>query len=129
MRYGNMLVATASLATSNAWRLLVASYKAPSEVAGAVRTLEYHPETSLLNITHISHACGSMPSWLEISSCGRTVTCVDEAIPGSLTMLSIKANGSLDKLSSTNTLGGPVSSQYFNDETAVALAHVCLGDQ
>ena len=129
MRYSHMLAASASLASSNAWKLLVASYKAPSEVAGPVRTLEYHPETSSLNITYTSHDCGTMPSWLEMSSCGRIVTCVDEAIPGSLTMLSIKTNGGLEKLSSTNTLGGPVSSQYFNNESAVALAHVCLSDQ
>ncbi|KAF2034429.1 putative isomerase YbhE [Setomelanomma holmii] len=64
-----------------------------------------------------------MPSWLELSLDVRTAICVDEAIPGGLNKLNIRADGSIEKEFSVVTLGGPVSSQIFNNASAIALAH------
>jgi hypothetical protein len=107
-------------------KLLVASYGPDANTTGAVQTLELGLNTTSLNVTHTNRDCGALPSWLDISSCdkGSTVTCVNEGAPGSMTMLSAKADGSLEKLYNTSTLAGPVSSGYFGDDGAVALAHV-----
>jgi hypothetical protein len=120
-----LLIALTNLVTANAFRLLVASYKPEnSNTTGAIQTLEFGRKNASFSITHTSQNCGSLPSWLDISSCGRIVTCVDEGTPGSLTMLTVKSNGSLRVSSTTSTLGGPVSDSYFNNGSAVALAHV-----
>ncbi|KAH7078544.1 3-carboxymuconate cyclase [Paraphoma chrysanthemicola] len=123
MKNRKVLAAIVAIAPASAWKLIVASYNAPSEPLGTVRLLDYQKNTGALNVVATSRDCGIMPTWLDLSSGGSTVTCVDEGVPGSLNLLNINANGSLSKLSSVTTLGGPVSSQFYDDSSAVGLAH------
>lgn len=113
--------------STQAFQLLVSSYKSENTTLGALQTLKYSSDnknSSALRITHTNNDCGTNPSWLELSPDGSTVTCVNEGDPGSLTLLEVQCDGSVKMLANTSTLGGPVSAAYFNDGKAVGIAHV-----
>jgi hypothetical protein len=124
MRTRNISMVLMHLASTHAFKLLVASYKPDNGTTGALQTLEFDNSTSSLHVAHINQDCGALPSWLDLSSNRSTVTCVDESDPGGMTTLSIKSDGSLQKLCNTSTLGGPVSNAFYNNASALALAHV-----
>jgi hypothetical protein len=111
--------------STHAFQLLVSSYRSENTTSGALQTLEYKNDSSL-HVTHTNNDCGPSPSWLELSSDGSTVTCINEGAPGSLTLLEVSCDGSLKMLANASTLGGPVSGAFFNDDKAIGLAHVRL---
>jgi len=121
------LIVVINLVSARAFKLLVASYKPDIGATGAIQTLDFDSNLGALNsplpVVHNSTDCGILPSWLDISSDG-LVTCVDENTPGSLNILTAKADGSLRRISTVATLGGPVSSVHYN--SAIALAHVSM---
>ena len=126
-------VVSAALARSQ--HLLVASYKPNNGNTGAIQTLKLNlgsgsdNRSNTLEVIHENHDCGSQPTWLDMSLGDDLVACLDEAaapLHGGLNVLRIKSDGSLEKVSSTRVLDGPVSIIPYNDESAVALAHVCI---
>jgi hypothetical protein len=123
MRTRNIALVLMHIAYTQAFKLLVSSYKADNGSVGALQTLESDNSTSL-KVAHTNNDCGAAPSWLELSSNRSTVTCIDESVPGGMTMLSIKSDGSVQKAFNTSTLGGPVSNAFYNNASAVAVAHV-----
>ncbi|KAF1913547.1 Lactonase, 7-bladed beta-propeller-domain-containing protein [Ampelomyces quisqualis] len=125
MKTVTLLFPLTQVLSTQAFQLLVSSYKSENTTVGALQTLEYSSgkNTSGLRITHTNTDCGSSPSWLELSSDGNTVTCINEGDPGSLTLLDVQCDGSLKMLSNTSTLGGPVSGSFFNNGSAIGLAH------
>jgi hypothetical protein len=114
------------LTSTHALKLLVSSYGTSYGLPGSLQTLSLSNGSNNLQVTSTSQDCGSLASWLELSPDKSTVLCVDEFVPGSLTLLSIKKDGKLQMLSNASTPGGPVSSVFFGSEKkrAVALAHV-----
>jgi hypothetical protein len=82
---------------ASAIRLLVSSYGSGSS-AGAIQTLDNTKDTTKLDVTHMNHDCGLLPSWLDTSSNDSMVICVDESAIGGLTLLNTKSDGSLEKL-------------------------------
>ncbi|KAI4945260.1 hypothetical protein J4E86_009146 [Alternaria arbusti] len=77
-----------------------------------------------MKVTHESYECGKLPTWLDASLGRERIVCLDEVeIGANLTMLSVGADGSLSKISSSPVLGGAVSSISYNNGTALALAH------
>jgi hypothetical protein len=123
MRTRNISLVLMHLASAQAFKLLVSSYKPDNGTAGALQTLEFDNSTSL-DVTHTNQDCGAQSSWLDLTANRSTVICIDESDPGGMTSLSIKSDGSLQKIFNTSTLGGPVSNAFFNNGSAVALAHV-----
>ena len=125
----------ASLASASTQHLLLSSYK-PQDInatVGAIQTLELktssgYGSASTLKVTHTSHDCERDPTWLDTSLGNGVVLCLDEAIDegysGHLTKLSIKPDGSLEKLSSINVLRGPVNLATYSNKSALALANV-----
>ncbi|KAH7405748.1 3-carboxymuconate cyclase [Phaeosphaeria sp. MPI-PUGE-AT-0046c] len=111
------------LSTTHAFTLLVSSYNAPNDTLGSVQTLVGDDCTGDLNLTSSNQECGALPSWLELSADRSTVTCVNEADPGSLTLFNINDSGEVKKISNTSALGGPVSAAYYNNGTGLAIAH------
>jgi hypothetical protein len=76
-----------------------------------------------MKVTHESYECGKLPTWLDASLGRERIVCLDEVeIGANLTMLSVGADGSLSKISSSPVLGGAVSSISYNNGTALALA-------
>jgi 6-phosphogluconolactonase (cycloisomerase 2 family) len=126
MALRRVLIVLIHLAYVRAFKLLVASYGPEFGAKGAVQTLEFDKNLESSNgslpVIHNSTDCGILPSWLDISSSDGIVTCVDENTPGSLNVLTAEADGSLKRVSTVPTLGGPVSSVRYN--SAIALAHV-----
>ncbi|KAH8696846.1 Lactonase, 7-bladed beta-propeller-domain-containing protein [Phaeosphaeriaceae sp. PMI808] len=122
MTFRKALLALTHLASANAIRLLVASYQGSPNTTGSLQTLEFGSDLASFQVTHTNKDCGRNPSWLDISS--TTVTCVDEGMPGgSLAMLTMKPDGSLQRLTNATTPAGPVSNVLYNNGAAVALAH------
>jgi hypothetical protein len=124
MRTHNLSLVMMHLASTHASKLLVASYKPYNGTTGALQTLEFDEGNSSLQLTHTNQECGALPSWLDLSPNGSTVTCIDENDPGGMTLLSINSDGSLERSFNTSVLGGPVSNVYYNNASAVAIAHV-----
>jgi hypothetical protein len=124
MRTRNISLVLVHLASTQAFKLLVSSSRADNGTVGALQTLEFDNSTSL-KVAYTNNDCGAASSWLELSSNRSVVTCIDESAPGGgMTALNIKSDGSLQKAFNTSTLGGPVSNAFFNDDSAVAVAHV-----
>jgi 6-phosphogluconolactonase (cycloisomerase 2 family) len=124
MRTRTLFLVLPSLVSAHAIKLLVASYKPENGTLGALQTLAFKHHNASLHVTHTNHDCGALPSWLDVSPDGSTVTCVNEADPGSLTTFDVQCGGSLEVVSNTSTPGGPVSNVYFGNGSAVAVAHV-----
>lgn len=104
----------ASAACSASPFLFVTTYPSGEGQVGKVTTFKL-AESGLQSIA-ASDACGPYPSWL--TQAGDILYCVDEAWPspeGSVASLKIGADGSVAKLSSLPTFGGPVSSIVFGD--------------
>lgn len=119
-----MLQLSCAMSTTHAFTLLVSSYNAPNATLGALQTLTYDPCTGDLDVTSSNQDCGALPSWLELSPDRNLVTCVNEADPGSLTLLRINESGQLKKVANASIAGGPVSSAYYNNGKGLAIAHV-----
>lgn len=119
-----IMLGIASTVPASAFKLLLASYGPGTGQAGAVQILAHNEYSASLNVVQTSQQCGALPTWLDMSMGTNRITCTDESEPGSLNMLSIQPNGTIARLSSAPTLNGPVSSIYFNNNSAVAVAHV-----
>jgi hypothetical protein len=95
--------------------LYVTTYPPDGQPSGKVTTLKLG--TSSLESVASSDACGPYPSWLTQAS--DLLYCVNEAwgstTGGVLSSLKISADGSLTKLNSIGTLGGPVSTIVYGD--------------
>ena len=100
-----------------------------SSYAGTVSALELNGKS--LKAVSSSTDCGKYPAWLALDK-GRNLQkpvlyCVNEGWdpPAGFSSLSVSGN-KLTKISSLSTLGGPVSSEFYNQgqgKGAVALAH------
>jgi hypothetical protein len=120
------LLSLASAIPTNAFKLLVASNGPKWGELGAVQILQSSSNSSALDIIHTNTDCGAIPTWLDITLDGGRFTCADEFNPvGGLAMLRLNPDDTITKLSNISALAGPVSSAFFNDKKAVALAHVC----
>jgi hypothetical protein len=124
-----LLIALATIGQAAAGRLLVASYGNETQ-AGSIQTLELPPSTSeatgqTMKVAHENHECGSLPTWLDASLGRERIVCLDEkGENANVTMLTVGADGSLTKVSSSPALGGAVSSASYSNGSALALAHV-----
>lgn len=116
-------VLAAGILPANAFKLLLTSYGPAWQQAGAVDVLEMG-DGGKLTATHRNQGCGAWPTWSDISLGKGLISCVDEMEPGSLNMLQIQPNGDIKNLSSVSTIGGPVSTHFYNDKSAIAIAHV-----
>ncbi|KAF2241703.1 putative isomerase YbhE [Trematosphaeria pertusa] len=70
--------------------------------------------------------CASAPSWLDLSLGGGKVVCIDEGFTGpngTIFTLTADAAGKLSAIHSSLTISGPVATKFYNNNTAVALAH------
>jgi hypothetical protein len=112
------------LTSTHALKLLVSSYGPAAGKSGSLQTLSSGTDNAL-KVTSTNQDCGTLASWLELSSDKKTVTCVNENDPGSLTMLSVNGDGSLKKVAGSSALGGPVSSAFYGSGK-IALAHVSI---
>lgn len=122
------------VSTASAVKLFVASYTPDGGNLGAIQTLEltpglgegaYNSSASLKSVAK-NEECKSAPSWLDLSLGGGKIVCVDEgfATPNAtLVTLTINADGSLKSTSQVDTIQGPVATKFYNNNTAVALAH------
>ncbi|KAF2021925.1 YkgB protein [Aaosphaeria arxii CBS 175.79] len=120
----------ASLATSaSAVKLWVSSYAPEGSTVGAVSTLEFTPGVGGGSLKTLSEnkECGSAPTWLDLAIGGSRIVCTNEGwqdAAATLNTLLINSDGSLTKSSTTNLpFQGPVSTQFFNNNGAVAVAH------
>lgn len=81
-----------------------------------------------LTIKSINKECGSAPTWLDktFKDSNSILFCVDEGWQtpnASINTLKISADGSLKSIAKIDTIQGPVSTQFYNKNKALALAH------
>ncbi|KAF2703925.1 3-carboxy-cis,cis-mucoante lactonizing enzyme [Pleomassaria siparia CBS 279.74] len=121
---------------ASATRLYVSSYAPPNATFGAVTTLEFEPGlgSGALKTTSENHECGSAPTWLDdtfnngfIYSLNNVfIYCVDEGFTtpnASLNTLKKGTDGSLKSVAKLDIIQGPVSTQFYNENKAMAVAH------
>ncbi|PSN70363.1 putative isomerase YbhE [Corynespora cassiicola Philippines] len=129
MALNRLLLASLATSAASATKLWVTSYAAPNEPLGKITTLELSANgnsVSTLSTLSTNQECGSAPTWLDLSLGNGRIVCVDEgfATPNaSIVTLEIAADGSLTAVGKADTIQGPVSTQFYNNNTAVALAH------
>lgn len=116
----------AGLATSaTAAKLLVSGFAKTEGTNGTVLTLDYPS----LKIVSTNSKIGPQPTWLDTTlyKSNGLVLGLDEAWAtadkAGLYSLKKAANGGLDVVSFATILGGPVSTQFYNKNSAVAIAH------
>jgi 6-phosphogluconolactonase (cycloisomerase 2 family) len=129
----------ASLVTSaTAAKLLVSGFGKVDGANGTVLTLNFDPgsaggeNSASLKIASTLSKIGPQPTWLDTTLYeSGIVLALDEAwaTPDKAGLYSLKqgANGSLDVSNFISTLGGPVSTQFYNNNAAVAIAHYAGG--
>lgn len=128
------LLLAALASTASAVRLYVTSYSADNSTLGAVTTLELSPglgegpgaNAAALKTLSTNTECGSAPTWLDTSPNDGKIYCLDEGFKtpnASINTLTVNADGSLKSVAKVDTIQGPVSTQFYNNNTAVALAH------
>jgi 6-phosphogluconolactonase (cycloisomerase 2 family) len=125
----------AALATSaSAVKLYVASYADPAKnPLGSVTTLELTlglgsengSSSATLKNVGTNLECGTQPTWLDKSPGDGKIYCLNEGFtpPATLNTLTKNADGSLTSIAKISTIDGPVSTQFYNQNSAVALAH------
>jgi 6-phosphogluconolactonase (cycloisomerase 2 family) len=121
------LILAALLGSASAVKLYVSNY-ATTGPNGSVTTLNFSPGVGAARLEAVSanSDCGSEPTWLDNSVSSSKLYCVDEGwlTPNaSLNTLSIGADGKLTRVGKVDTIQGPVSTQFYNKNAAVALAH------
>jgi 6-phosphogluconolactonase (cycloisomerase 2 family) len=106
------------------------SYAPGTETLGAVSTLDLSPGLGqgALTIKSTNKECGSAPTWLDptFKDSNNVLYCVDEGFQtpnASINTLKISADGSLKSVAKIDTIQGPVSTQFYNKNKALALAH------
>lgn len=133
MAVRNLLLA--SLATSaSAVKLLVTSYAGGGAPNGTIFTLDFTPgladghaaASASIKTIATNSECNSAPTWLDLSLGGNKVVCLDEGFAtanATILTLTMQSDGSLKTIHSAPTIQGPVSTQFYNKNSAVALAH------
>lgn len=118
------------LPATHAFVLLATTYKAPNATLGAMHILSYDSCHSKLAVSSSPQVCGALPSWLELSHDRKSLMCINENDPGSLTYFKAveetKDRVALKQVGEVSTLGGPVSAAWYGNGTGVAVAHVRL---
>jgi len=129
MSISKLLLATLAGSAMANTRLWVTSYAAPDTPNGLVSTLELTPglgEGALKSVAKNSE-CGSAPTWLDNTFRHKgTLLCLDEgwATPNaSLNPLKINNDGSLKSVGNITLIQGPVTTTFYNDNKALAVAH------
>ncbi|KAF2788616.1 putative isomerase YbhE [Melanomma pulvis-pyrius CBS 109.77] len=127
MAIANLLLATLA-GSAAATKLYITSYAPPNATVGAVTTLELSPGLGqgALKSVAANNECGSAPTWLDDTLGNDVIFCVDEGFQtpnASINTLKINADGSLKSIAKVDTIQGPVSTQFFNKNKALALAH------
>jgi 6-phosphogluconolactonase (cycloisomerase 2 family) len=123
----------AGLATSvSATKLLVSGYGAGAPVNGSVLTLELSTDKSSLKTVSDFTKMGPQPTWLDTDLYkSGMVLGLDEAWAtektGGLYSLKKGTDGTFNVAGFATVLGGPVSTQFYNNNTAVAIAHYGAG--
>lgn len=124
MSLRNLLIT--GLATSaTAARLLVSGFAKVDGTNGTILALDYPS----LEIASTNAKIGPQPTWLDptLYRSHGLVLGLDEAWAtadkAGLYSLKKAANGGLDVVSFAAVLGGPVSTQFYNKNSAVAIAH------
>jgi 6-phosphogluconolactonase (cycloisomerase 2 family) len=125
----NLLVA-ALASSASAVRLFATTYAAEGAKDGVISTLEFQPgdgqgAASLKSVAQNTE-CGSAPTWMDISLDNGLLYCLDEgwATPNaSINTLQIAEDGSLKRIKTLDTIQGPVTIQFYNDNKAMVLAH------
>ena len=67
-------------------------------------------------------ACGKAPSWLTLAKHSKTLYCSDESLPGSLSAIRLKSNGSQAPAAQIATVGGDVHSAVYHATNGSFLA-------
>lgn len=121
------LLLAALASSASATRLYVTNYAPSTNPLGSITTLDLKEGLGAASISTLStnQQCGSAPTWLDRLS-KDTIYCVDEgfATPNaSINTLTVNADGSLKSVAKIDTIQGPVATQFFNKNKAVALAH------
>ncbi|KAF2007543.1 putative isomerase YbhE [Amniculicola lignicola CBS 123094] len=126
------LAILAGTATAANVKLFITSYAGEGSTLGKVTTLELKPGLVSLRVpsadlmsTRVNEQCGSAPTWLDLTD-KKFVFCVDEGFQtpnASINTLEKNADGSLKSVGKVDTIQGPVSTQFYNKNAAVALAH------
>ncbi|KAH7126970.1 3-carboxymuconate cyclase [Dendryphion nanum] len=123
------LLLAASLASSvSAARLYVSSYAANSSTVGKVTTLDLKNglgAASLIKLSENSES-GSNPTWLDASPDDGNIYVINEGWfdpLASITSLKKGKDGKLTKFAKIDIVQGPVSSQFYNKNKNVAVAH------
>jgi len=95
-----------------------------------VSTLDLNPGLGqgALTVKSVNRECGSAPTWLDTTfkDSNNILYCVDEGWQtpnASINTLKIAADGSLKSVAKIDTIQGPVSTQFYNKNKALALAH------
>lgn len=126
----NTLLLAGLASTVSAVRLYATTYAGPNAQLGTVQSLDFVPglakNAGQLKALSQNTECGSAPTWLDHTLGGNLLYCVDEGWQtpnASINTLTINADGSLKRIAELPIIQGPVSTQFYNGNKALALAH------
>lgn len=128
MALHKLLLAATLASSASAVKLYVSSYAANDKAQGKVTTLDLKNGlggASLVKLSENSEA-GSNPTWIDQSPDDGNIYVLNEGWfdpLASITSLKKGKDGKLTKIAKIDIVQGPVSSQFYNKNKAVAVAH------